>query len=79
MPALGGRDLLERVRAERPALAARLVFVSGDSASEETRAFLRAAGRPLLRKPFAIARLETLLDAIARGDAAAAGAAADAI
>jgi hypothetical protein len=69
-----GRWVWERLRTEQPALAARLVFVSGDSVSEETRAFLHSTGRPLLRKPFALDRLEAVLAEVARGECAVADA-----
>ena len=34
------------------------------------RGFLKTAARPLLRKPFSLDRLEALLEAVARGEAA---------
>jgi DNA-binding NtrC family response regulator len=45
----------------RPALASRLVFITGDIANEETVATLRRTGAPCLEKPF---RVRQFLDVI---------------
>ncbi len=49
---MSGADLFNWVERNRPALASRFVFVTGDSANDVTRAFLEQAGRPYLMKPF---------------------------
>jgi signal transduction histidine kinase len=54
MPGLSGRELFAWVQAHRPGLADRFVFVTGDSTSEDTRAFLDGTGRPYLMKPFSV-------------------------
>ncbi len=56
-----GRDLFDWVRRNRPELASRFLFVTGDSASDETRAFLEEAGRPFLMKPFTVEAYVTAL------------------
>ena len=43
------------ITAHRPALAARLVFITGDIANEETAATLRRTGAPCVEKPFRVA------------------------
>jgi CheY-like chemotaxis protein len=40
--------------ANRPALASRLVFITGDIANEETAATLRRTGAPCVEKPFRV-------------------------
>src|SRR2546425_3464414 len=40
MPRLGGRALYEQLQEQRPQLAERFVFVTGDRARDETRRFL---------------------------------------
>jgi signal transduction histidine kinase len=52
MPDLRGQELYRLIVERWPALARRVIFISGDTSSTETRAFLAAAGRPLLSKPF---------------------------
>jgi len=47
-----GAALFDWVAVNRPALASRFIFVTGDSASDSTRQFLEQAGRPYLIKPF---------------------------
>jgi CheY-like chemotaxis protein len=61
MPRMGGRRLYETWLEENSALAGRVVFVTGDNISAETRAFLARAGRPSIYKPF---RLEQLADLV---------------
>lgn len=52
MPGLDGPSLFARLRAERPALAQRIVFVTGDTLSPDVADFLRDSGQPCLEKPF---------------------------
>lgn len=42
------------IAAHRPELAARLVFITGDIANEETAATLRRTGAPCVEKPFRV-------------------------
>ena len=48
MPGTSGRSLYERLEARVPAAAARVIFLTGDTADAETERFLRDAGRPVL-------------------------------
>jgi two-component system NtrC family sensor kinase len=64
MPELDGFGLYDRLRHERPALAARVVFVTGDPLPAEARLNTR---QPILAKPFAFERLEEALVAVMRG------------
>jgi CheY-like chemotaxis protein len=52
MPRLGGRALYEQLREQRPQLAQRFVFVTGDRARDETRRFLDECGQPSVMKPY---------------------------
>ena len=47
-----GADVYAWISANRPALASRVVFITGDVASEETAATLRRTGVPCVEKPF---------------------------
>ena len=63
MPKLGGRELYERLLGEAPAVAARVVFATGDTVRDDTMAFLERCGRPFLHKPFKLAELRSVLAA----------------
>src|SRR5213592_524919 len=52
MPRLGGRALYEQLQEQRPQLAERFVFVTGDRARDETRRFLDECGQPSVMKPY---------------------------
>lgn len=60
MPGMGGRGFYERLLRDRPALARRVGFVTGDTMSAQARGFLDGAGRPFLEKPIAPAELRRL-------------------
>lgn len=59
MPTLNGRDFHAEVRLIDSALASRIIFLTGDTVSEDTREFFDSVGNPRLAKPFQ-------LDAVAR-------------
>jgi signal transduction histidine kinase len=67
MPGLGGREFLERLRLEHPAMVSRLVFSTGDTFDPDTASLLRDAGVPSLVKPYDFAKLETLLHEVVDG------------
>ena len=46
----------------RPELAARLVFITGDIANEETVAILRKTGAPCLEKPFRVQQFISVVE-----------------
>src|SRR2546425_895787 len=58
LPDLDGKAIWRRLLVDRPALAARIVFMTGDTMSAETQAFLMEAGRPVLTKPLTIERIQ---------------------
>jgi two-component system, NtrC family, sensor kinase len=66
MPELSGREFYEELARRHPALAARLIFSTGDTVRGDTLAFLESLDRPYLHKPFSLAELRTLLAAVAR-------------
>jgi CheY-like chemotaxis protein len=63
MPALDGPGLYRRLVARDPGIRRRVVFVSGDTLSEETRAFLAGTGAPVLHKPFDAESVRRVIDA----------------
>jgi PAS domain S-box-containing protein len=65
MPGMDGHAFHEQLRAERPGLAARTVFVTGDVLSSETRESLLR--QPVLAKPFSFDQIEEAVIALLRG------------
>jgi CheY-like chemotaxis protein len=68
MPEMGGRELVERARVERPELA--VLLISGYTDSDALRRGVAELGLPFLQKPFApeslARRVRELLDAKAK-------------
>ena len=54
---ISGADVQDWLRRHRPALASKVVFITGDTASEETSALLAQAGTPCVEKPFRVHHL----------------------
>jgi two-component system NtrC family sensor kinase len=66
MPELSGREFYEELARRQPALAARLIFSTGDTVRGDTLAFLESLDRPYLHKPFSLAELRALLATVAQ-------------
>lgn len=58
MPGMDGRELYRNLQEHHPALAKRVIFLTGDTVSGDTREFLDSLGTPWLSKPFNIADVE---------------------
>jgi two-component system NtrC family sensor kinase len=65
MPGMDGYAFHERLRQERPGLAARTVFITGDVIASVARGSV--ARQPVLTKPFAFDKIEEALIAVMRG------------
>ncbi len=65
MPGMDGLAFFERLRHDRPGLAARTVFITGDVVSATGGS--AAARQPVLNKPFTFERLEEAVVAVMRG------------
>ncbi len=52
MPDLTGMDVFEHIAAERPALASRVVFMTGAAFTPRARELIERASNPVLHKPF---------------------------
>ncbi|MBA2685077.1 MAG: response regulator [Gemmatimonadaceae bacterium] len=64
MPNCSGVELHRALLDSRPDLVQRLVFSTGDVASSDASTFLAGSGRPVIEKPFELARLEEMIDHI---------------
>ena len=60
-----GMDLFRWLSEADPGLAARTIFVTGDTLGAQVQAFLARAGRPVLEKPFTRKTLRAALAALA--------------
>ncbi len=65
MPGLDGAALHAWLTEARPALAARVVFVTGDRLGAGAEALLAATGRPVLAKPFSPAEVRRVVRTVA--------------
>lgn len=61
MPDLSGPDLYDKVKASRPELASRFVFLTGGAFTPRTRDFLHQVPNPRLEKPFDLEALEQIV------------------
>jgi DNA-binding NtrC family response regulator len=57
-----GADVYAWISANRPALASRLVFITGDVASDETAATLFRTGIPCVEKPFRVQQFLSVVE-----------------
>jgi DNA-binding response OmpR family regulator len=56
-----GSDVHDWLVRHRPEMASRIIFITGDTASDETIALLALAGTPCVEKPF---RVQQLMEAV---------------
>jgi len=57
-----GGDVYAWIAEHRPQLAARLVFITGDIANEETVATLQKTGAPCVEKPFRVKQFISVVE-----------------
>ena len=67
MPGLSGIALHDRLVAERPWIVKRMIFSTGDVASQEAREFIDRVEAPVLQKPFELATLDATITRCTRG------------
>lgn len=65
MPQMNGDEFFRRAVNARPELASRIVFLTGDTMSEETQLFLNKHSSRHLSKPFDLASVEQAISEIA--------------
>ena len=57
MPGISGEEVYRRLKEMDRPLASRVIFITGDTLGNETRAFVKATGNPLIEKPFDLVEL----------------------
>jgi two-component system NtrC family sensor kinase len=61
MPKMDGREFYERVREKDPELARRIVFITGDVLSPDTREFIDQTGNASVMKPFSLDKVRAVV------------------
>jgi two-component system NtrC family sensor kinase len=61
MPHMSGRELFQWIKEKRPQLAKRIIFVTGDTVSTETRLFFENNSNFFLAKPFKIEEVKEVI------------------
>lgn len=59
---INGADVQDWLQRHRPELASRIIFITGDTASDETLELLAQAGTPCVEKPFRVHQLMAAVD-----------------
>ncbi len=65
MPGLGGPEVFRSIEVLRPDLADRVLFITGDTVSPDTRMFLEQTRVDVLHKPFSLEELRQSMDRFA--------------
>ena len=69
MPGMNGRQFYEQAVKQRPLLARRIIFLTGDVVNEETLAFVSSIGNPHIAKPFSLSGVKTVVAEVIHGSA----------
>ena len=61
---VNGADVHAWISRNRPGLAARLLFITGDIANDETGTILKSTGVPFIEKPFRVQQLISTVESL---------------
>ncbi len=64
MPGMGGMELYAYIINKHPSIAKRMLFITGDTLSEETQTFLEVTGNKFIAKPFKIDEFLRILNQV---------------
>jgi two-component system NtrC family sensor kinase len=64
MPGIDGIEFYERVIASDPKLADRIIFMTGDTARQESADFLASKNNPVISKPFQVEHVMELIESV---------------
>ena len=62
MPGINGRQFYDLALQKKPALARRIIFLTGDVVNEETQDFLESIGNPHIAKPFNLSSVKKVVE-----------------
>jgi DNA-binding response OmpR family regulator len=66
---VSGADVHAWIRANRPELSRRILFITGDTVNRETMDILEKTGAPCIEKPFRVAQLLRSIETLMAGGA----------
>jgi two-component system NtrC family sensor kinase len=66
MPEMDGKQFYDEVKSSKPKLLDRLIFITGDTLNNDTRAFLKKIRGNYLKKPFSFDEITEVLNIVAR-------------
>ncbi len=69
MPQMSGKELFNWIKEQHPRLANRIVFVTGDTVSNETRSFFKENNCRFLAKPFKIEEVKEVVQQVLEANA----------
>ncbi len=70
MPEVNGEQFYAEATKLKPALARRIIFLTGDVVNEETMKFLKSVGNPHMGKPFVLAQVNRTVAEVIRSQSA---------
>ncbi len=65
MPGLGGPEVYRCIKGLRPDLVERVLFITGDTVTPDTRSFVESIGAEVLQKPFSLDELRRRMERLA--------------
>ena len=71
LPDIDGKGIWAEIQRLNPALATRVVFMTGDTMSPEALRFLQETGRPVLTKPLSIDRVGRIVEDVLKSEGGA--------
>lgn len=71
MPQMSGQEFFDQATAANESLTRRIIFITGDAESEETRFFLKSTSSLHLSKPFQFAEIKDMIEQALRTTAPA--------
>lgn len=71
MPEMTGQEFYDRAVGQDAALARRIIFLTGDTVSDETEFFFRSTGSTHLSKPFQFEKVKAVIEEVLEKNAAA--------
>jgi CheY-like chemotaxis protein len=64
MPGMDGMELYAHIVNDRPEMIKKILFITGDTLSEETQTFLKLTDNKYIAKPFKMETLVRILDEV---------------
>ncbi|HEY4102060.1 MAG TPA: ATP-binding protein [Gemmatimonadales bacterium] len=68
MPGMGGQEFHREISRTRPALAKRVIFVTGDAVESVSSGFIAASGCQVVEKPFTVAEIARAVSTTVNGE-----------